>query len=313
MCFFSNVVDPPRICGWGQHTATYWTRDLSIPNGDNWTLQAFTTGRQLYFLSLPDLPNYWLSPRLPISTCVPSLSATAVRSVRHHHHGLWERLLHCRKDPCPCQLLEPTLQWEVIRLRLSAYSSRVIRGSTGACTTHSLAMQRLLLFSSLLALGYNHNIPQCIQLFYSDIVYIVYFLFWILFLFSCFHQYYWIWVLEESEIAKQLCSRTKRNLARGKESSIPLKPRLCLHDSVIENVPDFSDFQVFRATPKTREEADFLHSLRLTATHYDFWTEVMGNKKTKRLRQRQSFLGILTSGLRWSSQGIDSKQFDWRP
>merc|ERR1711971_186713 len=49
---------------------------------------------------------------------------------------------------------------------------------------------------------------------------------------------------------------------------------LCLHDSVIENVSDFSDFQVFRATPKTREEADFLHSLRLTATHYDFWTEV---------------------------------------
>merc|ERR1712038_2241680 len=49
---------------------------------------------------------------------------------------------------------------------------------------------------------------------------------------------------------------------------------LCLHDSVIENVSDFSDFQVFRALPKTREEADFLHSLRLTATHYDFWTEV---------------------------------------
>ena len=55
--------------------------------------------------------------------------------------------------------------------------------------------------------------------------------------------------------------------------------RLCLHDSVIENVSDFSDFQVFRAKPKTREEADFLHSLRLTATHYDFWTEVIINKK----------------------------------
>merc|ERR1712013_848616 len=26
--------------------------------------------------------------------------------------------------------------------------------------------------------------------------------------------------------------------------------------------------------PKNREEADFLHSLRMTATHYDFWTEV---------------------------------------
>merc|ERR1712121_517825 len=37
---------------------------------------------------------------------------------------------------------------------------------------------------------------------------------------------------------------------------------------------DFSDFQVFRATPKSKDEADFLHSLRLTATHYDFWTEV---------------------------------------
>ena len=59
--------------------------------------------------------------------------------------------------------------------------------------------------------------------------------------------------------------------------------RLCLHDSVIENVSDFSDFQVFRALPKTREEADFLHSLRLTATHYDFWTEVMISlKKTDR-------------------------------
>merc|ERR1711899_603067 len=49
---------------------------------------------------------------------------------------------------------------------------------------------------------------------------------------------------------------------------------LCLHDSVIENVSDFNDFQVFRAEPKNREEADFLHSLRMTATHYDFWTEV---------------------------------------
>merc|ERR1711872_627971 len=50
---------------------------------------------------------------------------------------------------------------------------------------------------------------------------------------------------------------------------------LCLHDSVIENVSDFNDFQVFRAEPKNREEADFLHSLRMTATHYDFWTEVL--------------------------------------
>ena len=76
----------------------------------------------------------------------------------------------------------------------------------------------------------------------------------------------------------------------GMKSSITLKPndivketcfaRLCLHDSVIENVSDFSDFQVFRASPKTREEADFLHSLRLTATHYDFWTEVVVDKKT---------------------------------
>merc|ERR1712004_884252 len=49
---------------------------------------------------------------------------------------------------------------------------------------------------------------------------------------------------------------------------------LCLHDSVIENVSDFNDFQVFRAEPKNREEADFLHSPRMTATHYDFWTEV---------------------------------------
>merc|ERR1711962_540811 len=49
---------------------------------------------------------------------------------------------------------------------------------------------------------------------------------------------------------------------------------LCLHDSVIENVSDFNDFQVFRAEPKNREEEDFLHSLRMTATHYDFWTEV---------------------------------------
>merc|ERR1712038_1420379 len=49
---------------------------------------------------------------------------------------------------------------------------------------------------------------------------------------------------------------------------------LCLHDSVIENVSDFNDFQVFRTEPKNREEADFLHSLRMTATHYDFWTEV---------------------------------------
>ena len=74
------------------------------------------------------------------------------------------------------------------------------------------------------------------------------------------------------------------------KSSITLKPnhivteiyfaRLCLHDSVIENVSDFSDFQVFRASPKTREEADFLHSLRLTGTHYDFWTEVVVDKKT---------------------------------
>ena len=77
----------------------------------------------------------------------------------------------------------------------------------------------------------------------------------------------------------------------GMKISITLKPndivketcfaRLCLHDSVIENVSDFSDFQVFRASPKTREEADFLHSLRLTATHYDFWTEVVVDKKTK--------------------------------
>ena len=51
--------------------------------------------------------------------------------------------------------------------------------------------------------------------------------------------------------------------------------RLCLHDSVIENVSDFNDFQVFRAEPTNREEADFLHSLRMTATHYDFWTEVL--------------------------------------
>ena len=77
----------------------------------------------------------------------------------------------------------------------------------------------------------------------------------------------------------------------GMKISITLKPndivketcfaRLCLHDSVIENVSDFSDFQVFRASPKTREEADFLHSLRLTGTHYDFWTEVVVDKKTK--------------------------------
>ena len=82
---------------WGQHTATYWTPDLSIPHGDNWTPQAFTTGRQLYFLSLPDLTIDWLS----IYTCVPSLSATVdvVRSVRHHH-GLRESLLG-RIDPCP--------------------------------------------------------------------------------------------------------------------------------------------------------------------------------------------------------------------
>ena len=119
-------------------------------------------------------PNYWLSPRLSIDTCVPSLSATVdvVRSVRHHH-GLWESLL-CRIDPWPFQLIKPTLQWEVIRARLSAYagpSLSVIRIRTGVCTTHSLAMQRLLLFSSLIALGYTqHTSMHSTILFWNCIV-----------------------------------------------------------------------------------------------------------------------------------------------
>jgi len=47
-----------------------------------------------------------------------------------------------------------------------------------------------------------------------------------------------------------------------------------LHDYVIEEVDSFTGFQVFRAFPKDKDEADFLHTLRMTSPHYDFWTEV---------------------------------------